>query len=192
MKAIKLSSLVIIILIMNSCFKECPEGLSEHNEGLDKINLPYIIPYSDTSTMLFLKNGKDTLLFKSEGLKESYEFAEFGEIGGCNKYKLQKFTLKMAASETDYISIHYYTGINWGPSVKLFFNLGESYKLTTEYSENNFIHYTDYKIVKKNILNTMYDSINSLSDPNFEEIYFKPKIGLLKVKTSKFSLELIN
>lgn len=191
MKTVKLTSLVIIILIMNACFKECPEGLSEHNEGLDKINLPYIIPYSDTSTRLFLKNGKDTLLFKSEGLKEILEFAELGEIEGCNKYKLQKFTLKMAASETDFI-IKYYTGINWGPSVKLFFNIGGYYKGTEEYSENNFIHYTDYKIIKKNILNTMYDSINSLSDPNFEELYFKPNIGLLKVKTSNYTLELIN
>lgn len=66
-----LLSLAVLLLLWSACKPSCPDPGNQVNY-VDKTYLPDIIPYSDTSTALFLKNGKDTLLFKSQGLKESY------------------------------------------------------------------------------------------------------------------------
>jgi hypothetical protein len=190
MKKLKrFTCLLLIIFIINACSKGCPDG-APTEKNVDKTYLPYIIPYSDTSTRLFLKNGKDTLLFKSQGLKETTEIQGVAEV--CDKYKLQKYSLKMAASDTDYFEVNYYAGVNWGPSVNYYFNVGNFRNKTNEYSESGFKFYTNFPpIIKRTILNTIYDSINSLPDQNFEEIFVKPNLGLIKVKTSKYTLELI-
>jgi hypothetical protein len=186
-----LTILLFAILLINACGKEgCPDS-KPIERGIDKSYLPYIIPYSDTSTRLFLKNGTDTLVFRSQGLKETITNEQAGE-GSCNQYNLQKYSLYMVASDSDYFRINYYTGINWGPSVKYLFVVNNIINNSKEYSEGGFKFYTNYPpIIKKTVLNTIYDSIYSLSDPNFEEIYVKPNIGIIKVKTSNYTLELI-
>jgi hypothetical protein len=179
------TSLLFIILIINACSKGCPEGDKPFDKGVDKSYLPYIIPYSDTSTRLFLKNGKDTLLFKSQGLKETFTVKGVPEI--CDKYKLQQYSLKMAASDTDFFEFKYLSLVNSSPRAQFEFYIGANYNKT--YQSNNLYSYLKAK--KITILNTSYDSSYSLPDPNFEEIYINLNVGLLKVKTSKYSLELI-
>jgi hypothetical protein len=190
---IKLPSIIYLVLLsilINACNKGCPES-KPIERGVDKSYLPYIIPYSDTNTRLFLKNGKDTLLFKSQGLKETITNEQASE-GSCNNYNLQKYSLKMAASDTDYFLINYYAGINWGPSVKYLFIISNNINYSKEYSEGGFKYYINYPpIIKRTVLNTIYDSIYSLPDPNFEEIYVKPNVGIIKVKTANYTLELI-
>jgi len=181
---------VLLSILINSCSKGCPES-KPIERGVDKSYLPYIIPYSDTSTRLFLKNGKDTLLFKSQGLKETKTLQGAGE-GNCDQYNLQQYSLIIAASDSDYFRINYYTGINWGPSVKYLFVVNNIINNSKEYSEGGFKFYTNYPpIIKRTVLNIIYDSIYSLPDPNFEEIYVKPIVGIIKVRTSNYTLELI-
>jgi len=183
--------LLFAILLINGCSKDgCPDS-KPIERVVNKSYLPYIIPYSDTSTRLFLKNGTDTLVFKSQGLEESKTLRGAGE-GNCDQYNLQHYNLKMAANDSDYFRINYYTGINWGPSVKYLFVVNNVINYSKEYSEGGFKFYINYPpIIKRTVLNTIYDSIYSLSDPNFEEIYVKPNIGIIKVKTSSYTLELI-
>ena len=176
---------------MNACYQTyCPDGKKPFEKPIDPRNLPYVMPYSDTSTRLFLKNGKDTLLFKSQGLKETFTINPIPDI--CDEYRLQENSIKMAASENDYFVIYYNTHIIENPDVFFYFVTNDEPYRTKKISERGFSNYTENKIVKINILNTVYDSVYSLYDPNFEELYVKPNIGLLKLKTSKYTLELIN
>lgn len=99
-----LTILLFAILLINACSKDCTEKTI--NKYVDQSYLPYIIPYSDTSTRLFLKNGTDTLLFKSQGLKETVN--DYYNTFRCETFKLQQYSLKMAASDTDYFRISYY------------------------------------------------------------------------------------
>ena len=103
-----LTILLFAILLINACSKDSCDD-STKNLYVDKTYLPYIIPYSDTSTRLFLKNGKDTLLFKSKGLEETTNFYQESAINGlCRKYNMQKLSLTMAASDTDFFEVNYY------------------------------------------------------------------------------------
>jgi hypothetical protein len=193
---IKLPSIVYFVLLsilINACNKGCPES-KPIERGVDKSYLPYIIPYSDTNTRLFLKNGKDTLLFKSQGLKETITNEQAGE-GSCNNYNLQKYSLKMAASDSDYYEIMYYTSRKWSFAVVKFNMFSDTYyDETQEYTYEYFKEYTNHPpIVKRNILNQFYDSVYVLPifGGNINELIVKPEIGVLKIRTSKTTLELI-
>jgi hypothetical protein len=182
----KLLNLIIALSLFSNCLKEDCDNSTE-NKYVDKNYLPYIIPYTDTSTRLFLKNGKDTLLFKSQGLKETIEMQKGNDIGNCKTYKLQQYSFKMAASDTDFFEFKYVSLVNSSPRAQFEFYIGDNYNKT--YQSYNLYSYLKAK--KITILNTSYDSSYSLPDPNFEEIYINLNVGLLKVKTSKYSLELI-
>ena len=189
----KLLFLFTTLVLFGNCAKDECQG-STYNKNVDESYLPDIIPYSDTSTRLFLKNGRDTLLFTSQGLKEEIVKDYSGE-GTCDTYNLQRFSLKMAASDTDFFEIKYYTTRKGGFS-RVNFNLlsGVNYEETDEFDYSGFRNYYKYlPIVKLTILNNVYDTVYAvpLFDENFQELLVKTKIGVLKIKTSRTTYELI-
>ncbi|MFA9214087.1 MAG: hypothetical protein ACEQSR_09630 [Candidatus Methylacidiphilales bacterium] len=192
---VKLPSIVYLILagiLINACSKGCPDS-KPIERGVDKSYLPYIIPYSDTSTRLFLKNGKDTLLFKSQGLKETKTLQGSGE-GSCDRYNLQEYTLKMAGSDTDYFRINYYGRKLGDPMVN--FEVFNSKELIItdvyQYFYDYFKTYINSKPINKiNILNNVYDSVNILKPYSNLTIYTKPETGIIKIQTNNVLYELI-
>ncbi|MFZ4799147.1 MAG: hypothetical protein ACOYMA_16725 [Bacteroidia bacterium] len=169
------TSLLFIILIINACSKGCPEGDKPIDKGVDKTYLAYIIPYSDTSTRLFLKNGKDTLLFKSQGLKETFTIEGAAEI--CDKYKLQEYSLKMAASDTDFFEIKYYAIKTNIPKASFIINSIEMNGM----DDSRYLNYTPWRSLV--VLTNKYDSI-SISKNNYgDTIYSKQRLGVIRIKS---------
>jgi hypothetical protein len=173
------TSLLFIILIINACSKGCPEGDKPFDKGVDKSYLPYIIPYSDTSTRLFLKNGKDTLLFKSQGLKET--FTVEGVPEKCDKYKLQQYSLKMAASDTDFFEVKYFAIINGIPS----FSYNSNYRKMNEV-DYDFLAWRSIRVLDNN-----YDSVAFNHNKYGDSVYSKTKIGAIRIKSLNNVYELI-
>lgn len=187
---VKLPSIIYLVLLsilINACSKGCPES-KPIERGVDKSYLPYIIPYSDTSTRLFLKNGKDTLIFKSQGLKETITNELYGE--SCENYNIQQYSLKMAASDTDYFLINYYADRDGTLFNDYEIVNGNNYSKSKYYLSDDFVNY--FPTVKSTvILNNNYDSIKSLTN-SFGDIFIaRPKIGVLKIQTKNVLYELI-
>jgi hypothetical protein len=182
--------LLFAILLINACSKDnCDD--STKNLFVDKTYLPYIIPYSDTSTHLFLKNGKDTLLFKSQGLKETIEVQKGNDENDCRTYYLQKFSLTMTASDTDFFRINYYKSFSGLLANDYEIVSGKIYSMSDVYSSEDYISY--FPMVKSiTILNKTYDSIKISINQKNDTVISRPKIGILKVKSDKFIYELIN
>jgi hypothetical protein len=179
--------LVLLSILINACRKGCPDS-KPIERGVDKSYLPYIIPYSDTGTRQFLKNGKDTLLFKSQGLKETITNELFGE--SCENYNIQQYSLKMAASDTDYFLINYYC--NWQNGLHNDYEIvsGNNYSKSKYYLSDDFVNY--FPTVKSTvILNNNYDSIKSLTNSFGDVFIAKPKTGVLKIQTKRVLYELI-
>jgi hypothetical protein len=183
--------LLFAILLINACSKDnCDD--STKNLYVDKSYLPYIIPYSDTSKRLFLKNGKDTLIFKSQGIKENTDFYQESAINGlCRKYNMQKLSLTMAASDTDFFKIYYYSDYA-NPYGTGFVKL-----MVSDIFETKPLSDISYKIyyppvLKETVLNTIYDTVTINKSVNIGEmIITKPQIGVIKVKSNKVIYELI-
>jgi hypothetical protein len=188
-----LTILLFAILLINACGKEgCPDS-KPIEKGVDKSYLPYIIPYSDTSTRLFLKNGTDTLVFKSQGLKETKIL--YGPIAeSCDKYNLQQISLKMAANDTDFFQINFYARKLGDPMVNFEIVNSKEVIITDvyQYFYDYFKIYINSKPINKiNILNFTYDSVNILKPyPNLS-IYTKPNVGIIKIETSNNIYELV-
>jgi hypothetical protein len=178
--------LLFAILLLNACSKDCTEKTI--NKYVDKSYLPYIIPYSDTSTRLFLKNGTDTLLFKSQNLKETVN--DYYNSFRCETFKLQQYSLKMAASDTDFFQINYYaekTGVLYNDYEIL---SGNFYSKSETYSSNAYINNFS-KIESIIVLNNKYDSINIASNSYNDVFISKPKFGIIKIQTANALYELI-
>jgi hypothetical protein len=183
--------LLFAILLINACGKDdCDK--TTINKYVDKSYLPYIIPYSDTSRRLFLKNGSDTLLFKSQGLKETVN--DYYNSFRCETFKLQQYSLKMAASDTDFFEVNYYA--RWQGISMVNFSLvnGQEFIVTDEYqyAYDNFKSYIyQLPIIKVNVLNNNYDSVRILKPFSNLIICLKPIIGIIKIETSNGTYELI-
>ena len=175
--------LLFAILLINACGKDCPDS-KPIEKGVNKSYLPYIIPYSDTSTRLFLKNGKDTLLFKSQGLKET-KISESASEGNCDKYNLQQYSLKMAASDTDFFQINYYGDWQGIPIVQYnTFNIE-----TNKIDDSRYIYF--FQLKQLNILNYKYDSVSISPNKYGDTVYTNLKYGILRVKDFNNIYELI-
>jgi hypothetical protein len=179
--------LLFAILLINACSKDnCDD--STKNLFVDKTYLPYIIPYSDTTTRLFLKNGTDTLLFKSQGLKETIEVQKGNDENDCRTYNLQKFSLTMTASDTDFFRISYYVDKDNTGFVQISIsNLVEANPLY----DLAYIKYYP-PILKEKVINVIYDTITINKNNRGDILITKPNLGLIKVKSDKFIYELIN
>ena len=187
---IKIPSIVYLVLLsvlINACSKGCPDS-KPIERGVDKSYLPYIIPYSDTSTRLFLKNGKDTLLFKSQGLKETITNELYGE--SCENYNIQQYSLKMAASDTDYFRINYYPDRDGSLYNDYEIISGNNYSKSETYLSNAYVK--DFRIIKSiTVLNINYDSIKMVSNTVNDLFIARPKTGVLKIQTKRVLYELI-
>lgn len=182
-----LISLFLLLNLFSSCSPDCPDSGTQTNY-VDQSYLPDIIPYGDTSTARFLRNGTNTLVFKSQGLKETFISGTTLSSDCPKNTKNQQFSLRMAASDTDFFDILFYA-INTGvPRVKIKINNSVE---TNDYTFNSFRRYYP-PILQVNILNHSYDTVMKLPETVINEIYLKPKFGLLKVKTSSVMYELIN
>jgi hypothetical protein len=184
-----LTILLFAILLINACGKEgCPDS-KPIEKGVDKSYLPYIFPYSDTSTRLFLKNGTDTLVFRSQGLKETITNEQAGE-GSCNQYNLQQYSLKMAASDTDYFLINYYA-TKFGSLYNDYEIIsGNNYSKSESDLARDFVNYfpTVETII---ILNNNYDSIRNYTNSFNDKFIIRPKTGIIKMQTKNVLYELI-
>jgi hypothetical protein len=184
-----LTILLFAILLINACGKEgCPDS-KPIERGVNKNYLPYIIPYSDTSTRLFLKNGTDTLVFKSQGLKET-KISESASEGNCDKYYLQQYSLKMVASDTDFFQINYYADRDGTLFNDYEIVNGNNYSESKYYLSNDFVNY--FPTVKSTVvLNNNYDSIKSLTNSYGDIFIARPKTGVIKIQTKNVLYELI-
>ena len=182
----KLITIISLIGFISSCRQNCPDP-STKTTYVDRGYLPYIIPYSDTSTRLFLKNGKDTLLFKSQGLKQSFDEGSTTNTGDCVElYKNENLSLRMAASDTDFFDIYYLAKMDGVSVVKISIN---NRNTTYGYSYlpfKNPIH----PVNSVYVLNIKYDTIVKLPEPDME-VFIKPRYSVLKLKTSRVTYELI-
>jgi hypothetical protein len=183
--------LLFAILLINACSKDdCDK--TTINKYVDQSYLPYIMPYSDTSTRLFLKNGTDTLLFKSQGLKETVN--DYYNTFRCETFKLQQYSLKMASNDTDFFIINYYARWQGDPMVN-FEMLNSKEAIVTDAYQYFFDYFKTYinskPINKINVLNTAYDSVNILKPYSNLTICLKPNVGILKIETSNSIYELI-
>ncbi|MES2725471.1 MAG: hypothetical protein V4643_00120 [Bacteroidota bacterium] len=181
-----MGSLVALVFVTEACTPNCGDTDTATNY-VDQAYLPDIIPYGDTSTARFLRNGTDTLVFKSQGLKETFISGTTLSSDCPKNTKNQQFSLRMAASDTDFFDILFYA-INTGvPRVKIKINNSVE---TNDYTFNSFRRYYP-PILQVNILNHSYDTVMKLPETVINEFYLKPKFGLLKVKTSAVMYELI-
>ena len=182
----KLFTIISLIGFISSCRPNCPDP-STKTTYVDRGYLPYIIPYSDTSTRLFLKNGKDTLLFKSQGLKQSFDEGLTTNMSNCTEgYKNEKLLLRMAASDTDFFDIIYTAKMDGDSDVEISINNRTKTSAYSYLPFKNPIH----PVNSVYVLNIKYDTIVKLPEPNME-VYIKPKFSVLKLKTSEVTYELI-
>ncbi|MES2725475.1 MAG: hypothetical protein V4643_00140 [Bacteroidota bacterium] len=172
--------------LFSSCTRDCPDSGTQTNY-VDQAYLPDIIPYSNTSIRRFLRNGKDTLVFYSHGLKEIFESGSTLSSDCQKSYKNQQFSLKMAASDTDFFEIIYKTSYDNFKVGK--FNMRNINGNTGFYYENFRKPYKP--ITSITVLNNKYDTINIFPINGIGTVYFKPNIGIVKINTPTFTYELI-
>jgi len=186
----KLFTIICLIGFISSCGKSCPDSGTK-TSYVDKSYLAYIIPYNDTSTRRFLKNGKDTMVFTSQGLKENFISGSSLGSGDCQySYKNQQYSLKMAASDTDYFKINYYADKDGTLYNDYEIISGLIYTKSESYSSNAYVN--NFSIVRTEIiLNNHYDSIKTSTNSNSDIVISKPKTGVLKIKTANVLYELI-
>jgi hypothetical protein len=186
----KLISIISFIGIISSCGKSCPD-YGTKTSYVDKSYLSEIIPYSDTSTRLFLKNGKDSLQFKSQGLKEIFISDSSLGNGDCPyNYKNQQLSLKMMASDTDLFEI-YYNSIN---DIQLSINQTKFEKLfwvkENIYDQNKSL--TSVFVNEVTILNNSYTSVTKIASNNLSNYFiYKGNLGAIKIVVNQNTYELI-
>jgi hypothetical protein len=184
-KQLYLITLLLLTLFFSNCDK-CPDSGSGKTYNVNQADLPYIIPYNDTSKVRFLKNGIDTLTFISQGLKSTY-INQSVENGNCSSTnRLQQISLKMISSNNEFFEIkvkneelnYIYMTCNNYTFDKMF---GQQYYASGSLTRN---------FIKSVIINNIsYDSVQQINDKGYYFIV-KPKLGILKISTND-SYELI-
>ncbi|MES2725473.1 MAG: hypothetical protein V4643_00130 [Bacteroidota bacterium] len=170
-----LISLFFLFHLFSSCSTDCPDNTPTTNY-VDQAYLPDIIPYSDTSTRRFLKNGSDTLVFTSQGLKETFESGSTLSSDCQKSYKNQQFSLKMAASDTDFFELKYRADLSTEPGV----TYSSNNILMNKMDYSRYLNYLPWRDIT--VLNNFYDSI-SISKSNYRDsIYSKKKLGVIRIK----------
>ena len=166
---------ILLIALVSNCSK-CPDPKSGNTFNVNQDDLPYIIPYSDTSKVRFLKNGTDTVIFVSQGLKNTY-IEQNQADGNCSSTnRIQQFSLMMKYNENEYFEI-----FDFASNVDLIIN-----KVTWgSFSHVRFTSYYPLPILSYMINNTKYDSVKVFTnDESNDTLIFKPKVGLLKIKST--------
>jgi hypothetical protein len=176
--------LLTIILFYSSC-KRCSDGTG-NTYNVNQADLPYIIPYSDTSKVRFLKNGTDTLTFISQGLKNTYLSQTMPDDGCSHTDKLQQYSLMMKCNESEFFEIEKeinYASINVNNSI--YKNL---------YGRNYYVagsNPTGFFVDTITINNIKYDSLNKLFYNSSNYVIAKSKVGLIEMVVNGQKYELI-
>ncbi|MCX6187547.1 MAG: hypothetical protein NTU43_11235 [Bacteroidetes bacterium] len=177
-KQFYLTTLLLLILFISNCDK-CPDSGSGNTHNVYPPDIPIIFPYNDTSRVRFLKNGTDTIIFISQGLKSTYikNGVANGNCAGTDR--LQQISLKMEKDgnesfeiiETSNSDNEILINVN-----NLFFGYYSSGQLASFYPLP----------LKSYLINSVkYDSVKILTKVGSNDtIIFKPKIGVLKIKSN--------
>ena len=191
-KQLCLTAVILISVLLWSSCKKCSDS-NGNTYNVDQADLPYIIPYTDSSKVRFLKNGIDTLTFISQGLKNTYISQNVPGDGCSQTDKLQQFSLKMKCNESEFFEI-----IN-GPissDNEISIQINNTIFDNIFFVKNNL--YDQNKTLKNvfinniTIANTSYDSLTKISLKDTTTYFlFKGKIGMLKYRLNNNIYELI-
>ncbi|MFA9214430.1 MAG: hypothetical protein ACEQSR_11385 [Candidatus Methylacidiphilales bacterium] len=184
----KLTYLTMLLLLICSSCSKCPDSNEIRNTyNVNQNDLPYIIPYTDTSIVRFLKNGTDTITFTSQGLQNTYAIESFSEDKCTGNNKVQQVILRMKSSDNEYFETQF-------GGTKNFKNLGVYVNLNgtlfKECIDVNFIRYYP-PVLSYEILNTNYDSLTILTSQYFDTLFFKPKFGFVYFKINNDNYKVI-
>jgi hypothetical protein len=178
-KQLCLILLFLLTIVISNCNK-CPDSDSGNTYNVNQADLPYIIPYTDSSKVRFLKNGTDTLTFISQGLKNEYT-KQFVGGGNCGQTdRLQQLSLIMKCKEGDFFEIkvknevlnYIYLTCNNYTFDKMF---GQQYYASGSLTRT---------FIKSMVINNIsYDSVQQINDKGYYFIV-KPKFGILKISTN--------
>ena len=166
---------LLLTLFISSC-KKCPDN-NGNTYNVNQADLPYIIPYNDTSKVRFLKNGTDTLTFTSQGLQNTYISQTVPDDGCSHTDKLQQYSLKMKCNESEFFEIildNYIT-----------FNMND-YVFEKMFGQKYYVGSSNLKrtlIQSININNISYDSVQQINAGN-NYFIVKPKYGIIKINTN--------
>jgi hypothetical protein len=187
-KQIYLTTSLILILFISSC-KKCSDS-NGNTYNVNQEELPFIIPYNDTSKVRFLKNGTDTLTFASQGLKQTYISQNVPDDGCSHTDKLQQFSLKMKCNDKEFFEITN-NPIHSEPNATININ---NVIFNNIYLWRNNLRAYDYttNIDRIDILNTSYDSLTKISLKDTTTYFiFKGKIGILKIAVNNNIYEIL-
>lgn len=178
---------LIYIALLTSLFYACNKDCERYNEtrNVNVIDLPAVIPYSDTSTVKFIKNGTDTLIYTSQGLKETYidSYESNTRSGGCGtNFRLQQYSLKMKHSDNEFFEITKYVSARNGDYIKIQINNSCIYDNIFGYYEVSTSDLITFELINSIVINNIkYDSINKISLNNSNYLLAKSKIGIVKM-----------
>lgn len=190
-----------LVLVLNSCTrKEAPTF------NIDSSIIESFLPYTKGASVKFLKNGKDTLVYTSLGLKintnyyidQSDEFKE--------GYNMQFCELVLMAADSNSFIFNIIPQVHnqeQNQSKCLYEVFGKtfitSYFIKTVNHVSNFSDVFSFNniasksIVDMNILNINYNNVNVIKTPALESFCFVPKLGIVKIITNENeTYELIN
>lgn len=191
----KLVYLAILASIFFACNKDCERYNETRNVNVS--DLSAVIPYSDSSTVKFIKNGTDTLIYSSQGLKEIYNdtYESNTRSGGCGtNLKLQQYSLKMKHSDNEFFEITINSNYNGSDNVTVNINDKDIYEglFGSNYYVYNPPILTGELLNSLKINNTLYTNVNKISFSSKDYILAKGKLGIIKISINNESYELIN
>ncbi|OYU97451.1 MAG: hypothetical protein CFE21_03930 [Bacteroidetes bacterium B1(2017)] len=175
--------------VFHSCHK-CPTGLTD-TYFVAQYDKEMILPYCDTCSVRFLKNGTDTLVYSSSGISSYfYDYARPG-AGCADLYKYEGQGLTMKANDKEYFKITLYnTGILGIPDLKYEINKYDYYNDAS----TGFNSQGDLKsiFIKKYTINQhIYDSVFKISTTYGAYLVVKKKVGVLEFKSQNNLYQLL-
>ena len=182
---------LIYLALLTSIFYACSKDCENNNKTfyIYSSDLPYIIPYSDSSKVRFLKNGIDTLTYISQGLKETFAdgYISNTQTGGCGtNSKYQRKSLKMLCLNSEFFQVTQYANNAGADKVKIEIN---NYSLDDRLTNQYISNYPPLLSCVAN--NIKYDSIAIFSLNEKDTFIFKPRIGIVKMKINNSLYEII-
>jgi hypothetical protein len=178
-KQLYLTTVLLLIILFYSSCNTCPPSDEGSTYNVNTDDLPYIIPYTETSKVRFLKNGKDTITFISQGLKKTYikQGVANGNCEGTDK--LQQYSLRMAGNDEFFETM--YGGTPNFQSIGVSVTINGIIFNDIPYA--GFIKYYP-PVLSYKVLNIKYDSVTLLTSKYKDTLYYKPKYGFIYFKTS--------
>lgn len=183
---IKFLTIAIIIINMVCCTPDCKEGGTAPAEELYKPDFKALFPYDENQNLRFLKNGKDTLTFYSQGYKTGYNYTFTQE--DCSRkvpleYKKIKFIESISGTT---IELQNFIKENFTPRFTVTIDTKSFYDGGVGVFLDLTPPYLSIKIGNINYNTLIYKTYNS------DYLYYKAlQNGLIKFKTNNNTFELI-